>query len=86
MHNGVDCFCEDEENGFRNNVEASLNNSELRKDSAILINEMGVNGDCYDGRNKEVNPVLGESSEWEIQWEDLDIGERIGIGKCISCI
>jgi len=86
MHNGVDCFCEDDENGSRNNVEASFNNSELGRDSAVQINEMGVNGDCYDGRNKEVNPVLGESSEWEIQWEDLDIGERIGIGKCISWI
>ncbi|KAL2963684.1 hypothetical protein AAZX31_17G215500 [Glycine max] len=81
MHNGVDCFCEDDENGSRNNVEASFNNSELGRDSAVQINEMGVNGDCYDGRNKEVNPVLGESSEWEIQWEDLDIGERIGIGS-----
>lgn len=80
-HNGVDCFCEDDENGFRNNVGTSFKNDELGKDSSVQINETGVNGDCYDGRNKEVNPVLGEGSEWEIQWEDLDIGERIGIGS-----
>ncbi|KAK7383316.1 hypothetical protein VNO78_28991 [Psophocarpus tetragonolobus] len=82
MQNGVDCFCEDDENDSKNHVGASFNNSELGKDSAVQINEMvGVNGDyCYD-RKKEVNPVLGEDSEWEIQWEDLDIGERIGIGS-----
>ncbi|KAK7377048.1 hypothetical protein VNO80_02468 [Phaseolus coccineus] len=81
MHNGIGCFCEDDENGYRKNVGASFNNSGLCKDSAVQRNEMEVNGDCYDGRNKEVNPVLGEGSEWEIQWEDLDIGERIGIGS-----
>jgi sterile alpha motif and leucine zipper-containing kinase AZK len=25
--------------------------------------------------------MLGEVAEWEIPWEDLEIGERIGIGK-----
>ncbi|RDX80324.1 putative serine/threonine-protein kinase SIS8, partial [Mucuna pruriens] len=77
-HNGVDSFCDDE--GFKNDVGASFNNNELGKDSAIQINETGVN-DCFDGRNKEVDPVLGEDTEWEIQWEDLHIGERIGIGS-----
>ncbi|XP_061374708.1 serine/threonine-protein kinase EDR1 isoform X2 [Gastrolobium bilobum] len=58
------------------------NDIELEKDSAIQINET-VNGDCnlFDGKSKEVNPVLGEGTEWEIQWEDLRIGERIGIGS-----
>lgn len=79
--NGVDSFCDDDENGFRNNVEASYNDIELGKDSAVQINDTGVNVDCYGGRDKEVNPVLGEGTEWEIQWEDLDIGERIGIGS-----
>lgn len=82
-HYEADCFYEDDENGFRNIVGASCNNSELGKDSAVQINEAGVNGDCYDARNTEVNPVLGEGTELEIQWEDLDIDERIGIGKCI---
>ncbi|KAL2317910.1 hypothetical protein Fmac_031786 [Flemingia macrophylla] len=82
-HNGVDSFCDDDEDGFRNNVEASFNDIGLGKDSAVQnqITETGINGDCYGGRNKEVNPVLGEGTEWEIQWEDLDIGERIGIGS-----
>ncbi|TKY57968.1 Serine/threonine-protein kinase EDR1 [Spatholobus suberectus] len=79
--NGVDCFSDYDENGFGNNVGASFNNIELGKDSAVQINETAVNGDSYDGRNKKVNPVLGEGIEWEIQWEDLCIGERIGIGS-----
>ncbi|XP_021739006.1 probable serine/threonine-protein kinase SIS8 [Chenopodium quinoa] len=28
-----------------------------------------------------VCPMLGEFAEWEIRWEDLQIGERIGIGS-----
>ncbi|XP_027368099.1 probable serine/threonine-protein kinase SIS8 isoform X2 [Abrus precatorius] len=81
-HNEDDCFCDYDENGLRNHVGASFNNVELGKGSAVQINETLVNGDCvlYDGKNK-VNPVLGEGSEWEIQWEDLRIGERIGIGS-----
>ncbi|XP_065849715.1 probable serine/threonine-protein kinase SIS8 [Euphorbia lathyris] len=31
--------------------------------------------------NEKIHPVLGEVSEWEIPWEDLQIGERIGIGS-----
>ncbi|XP_047158359.1 probable serine/threonine-protein kinase SIS8 [Vigna umbellata] len=81
VDNGIGCFCEDDENGYGKNVGVSFNNRGLGKDSAVQRNEMEVNGECYDGRNKEVNQVLGEGSEWEIQWEDLDIGERIGIGS-----
>lgn len=29
----------------------------------------------------EANTMLGEVAEWEILWEDLQIGDRIGIGK-----
>ncbi|ESQ41155.1 hypothetical protein EUTSA_v10012636mg [Eutrema salsugineum] len=28
-----------------------------------------------------INPFLGEAAKWEIMWEDLQIGERIGIGS-----
>lgn len=31
-----------------------------------------------------INPLLGEAAKWEIMWEDLQIGERIGIGKVWS--
>ncbi|XP_038897788.1 serine/threonine-protein kinase EDR1 [Benincasa hispida] len=34
-----------------------------------------------DEHNETINPILGEVAEWEIPWEDLHIGERIGIGS-----
>lgn len=30
---------------------------------------------------ERINPELGDVSDWEIPWEDLQIGERIGIGS-----
>lgn len=33
------------------------------------------------GENDTLNQVLGDAAEWDINWEDLQIGERIGIGK-----
>ncbi|OMO86600.1 hypothetical protein COLO4_21056 [Corchorus olitorius] len=34
-----------------------------------------------NGHSEKIYPILGEASEWEIPWEDLQIGERIGIGS-----
>ncbi|MED6130747.1 hypothetical protein PIB30_003321 [Stylosanthes scabra] len=34
-----------------------------------------------EDESDRVNPVLREKKEWEIQWEDLCIGRRIGIGS-----
>jgi sterile alpha motif and leucine zipper-containing kinase AZK len=34
-----------------------------------------------DSHDQGINPLLGEAAKWEIMWEDLQIGERIGIGK-----
>ncbi|KAL6980046.1 mitogen-activated protein kinase kinase kinase [Sarracenia purpurea var. burkii] len=31
--------------------------------------------------NERINPVMGDVSDWEIRWKDLQIGERIGIGS-----
>ncbi|GMP95064.1 hypothetical protein CsSME_00044263 [Camellia sinensis var. sinensis] len=31
--------------------------------------------------NERINPALGNVSDWEIPWEGLQIGERIGIGS-----
>lgn len=31
-------------------------------------------------RDEQIDPLLGGVAEWEIPWEDLQIGERIGIG------
>ncbi|XVE97670.1 hypothetical protein REPUB_Repub03eG0039000 [Reevesia pubescens] len=33
------------------------------------------------GCSEKIYPMLREVSEWEIPWEDLQIGERIGIGS-----
>ncbi|XP_057717898.1 probable serine/threonine-protein kinase SIS8 [Arachis stenosperma] len=80
--NGFDFFGDDEENSFPNKVEATCSNTGRGTDSSTQINEM-VNGGGirHGGKSKEVNPVLGEGTEWEIQWEDLSVGERIGIGS-----
>lgn len=32
-------------------------------------------------QDEQIDPVLGEVAEWEIPWNDLQIGERIGIGS-----
>ncbi|KFK25446.1 hypothetical protein AALP_AA8G116200 [Arabis alpina] len=34
-----------------------------------------------DSHGEGINPFLGEAAKWEIMWEDLQIGERIGIGS-----
>lgn len=34
-----------------------------------------------NGQSEKLDPMFGEVAEWEIPWEDLRIGERIGIGK-----
>ncbi|KAF8118205.1 hypothetical protein N665_0006s0197 [Sinapis alba] len=34
-----------------------------------------------DSHDHGINPFLGEAAKWEIMWEDLQIGERIGIGS-----
>ncbi|KAF6174869.1 hypothetical protein GIB67_026357 [Kingdonia uniflora] len=31
--------------------------------------------------NERINPLLDEVVEWEIPWEDIQIGERVGIGS-----
>ncbi|PON96040.1 Mitogen-activated protein kinase kinase kinase [Trema orientale] len=55
----------------------------LGKESAAEVIETATSGLCIgsDGQSERINPVLGEAAEWEIQWEDLRIGERIGIGS-----
>ncbi|XP_028796099.1 probable serine/threonine-protein kinase SIS8 [Neltuma alba] len=79
---GVNFVCDDDENLLNNKAVEAFNDTELDKASAVQLNET-ANGDHtkYDGKSDKVNAVLGEGVEWEIQWEDLQIGERIGIGS-----
>uniref|UniRef100_A0A6N2L2G8 non-specific serine/threonine protein kinase n=1 Tax=Salix viminalis TaxID=40686 RepID=A0A6N2L2G8_SALVM len=50
------------------------------KESALKLIEAANNG-LHISCSERINPVLGEVAEWEIPWEDLEIGERIGIGS-----
>lgn len=49
------------------------------KESALGLNSpLLIPSNSY---NEQIDPMLAEVAEWEIPWEDLQIGERIGIGK-----
>lgn len=58
-------------------------NTETDAESSMRSDETSINDMRIDsnGYNEQISPVLGEVAEWEIPWEDLQIGERIGIGK-----
>ncbi|KAF8406901.1 hypothetical protein HHK36_006022 [Tetracentron sinense] len=36
---------------------------------------------AINAHSERINPMLDEVAEWEIPWEDLQIGERIGLGS-----
>ncbi|KAF5207585.1 Serine/threonine-protein kinase EDR1 [Thalictrum thalictroides] len=50
-----------------------------------MVNAMeAVNIDPHTAssvHNERINPMLDEVAEWEIPWEDIQIGERIGLGS-----
>ncbi|KAI9191595.1 hypothetical protein LWI28_010557 [Acer negundo] len=59
------------------------NYNELGNESAGELKQMiddGLSVPC-NGLTDGINPMLGDVAEWEILWEDLQIGERIGIGS-----
>ncbi|KAA8525165.1 hypothetical protein F0562_006971 [Nyssa sinensis] len=65
---------------LKDKVGKVLNNIEKDKESAVIANT-GLPNVC-SAHNERINkPILGEAAEWEVQWEDLQIGERIGIGS-----
>ncbi|GMI94991.1 MAPKKK delta-1 [Hibiscus trionum] len=56
--------------------------TEFDKESALkLIESTGDLRLISKARSEKIHPMLREVSEWEIPWEDLQIGERIGIGS-----
>ncbi|KAL1089463.1 hypothetical protein V6Z11_D07G022700 [Gossypium hirsutum] len=57
--------------------------TDFYKESALeLIESTGCDLHLISKAHSEkIYPMLREVSEWEIPWEDLQIGERIGIGK-----
>ncbi|KAK6236742.1 hypothetical protein QUC31_020538 [Theobroma cacao] len=57
--------------------------TDFSKESALELIET-MNSELHlasNGHSEKIYPMLGEVSEWEIPWEDLQIGERIGIGS-----
>ncbi|KAK8991600.1 hypothetical protein V6N11_062605 [Hibiscus sabdariffa] len=55
----------------------------FNKESALELIET-TDGNSHlasNGRSEKIYPMLREVSEWEIPWENLQIGERIGIGS-----
>ncbi|KAK4277346.1 hypothetical protein QN277_015359 [Acacia crassicarpa] len=72
----------DDANGIDNKVGVAFNCNQFGNDSAIQFKEAdNRDSSLNDGKSEKVKSVLGAGAEWEIQWEDLDIGERIGIGS-----
>ncbi|KAK9273449.1 hypothetical protein L1049_018259 [Liquidambar formosana] len=60
-----------------------FNNIQMDSDSVASLMEptnSGLRIAC-NGHSERINSMLGDVAEWEILWEDLQIGERIGIGS-----
>ncbi|KAF3954672.1 hypothetical protein CMV_020009 [Castanea mollissima] len=70
----------DDKQCFQDNVGGLFNDIESGKESAIEMANSCLRIAC-DTHSEGINPVLREVAEWEIPWEDLRIGERIGIGS-----
>ncbi|KAH7863480.1 hypothetical protein Vadar_018031 [Vaccinium darrowii] len=60
-----------------------LNNIDRERQFIVRLTETascGLTVACST-QVERINPELGDVSDWEIPWEDLQIGERIGIGS-----
>lgn len=70
-----------QENAVRGNILVQ-DCQESAKDSMGLFVGMGNNelNVLSPVDNEKMNPMLGSVAEYEIPWEDLQIGERIGLG------
>ncbi|KAF7138375.1 hypothetical protein RHSIM_Rhsim07G0142400 [Rhododendron simsii] len=60
-----------------------LNNFEREREFVVRLTETASSGltVACSTHVERINPELGDVSDWEIPWEDLQIGERIGIGS-----
>ncbi|XP_044471861.1 serine/threonine-protein kinase EDR1 isoform X3 [Mangifera indica] len=64
-------------------VERIFNYTDMHTESTLesmKMNNGGLPITC-NGHSDKIKPLLMEVAEWEIPWEDLQIGERIGIGS-----
>lgn len=77
----------DDKQWFQNML-GIFNDIEVSKESPGKLMEMSNSGFCVasDAHGEGIRPVLWEVAKLEVRWEDLRIGERIGIGKSITII
>ncbi|XP_059452879.1 probable serine/threonine-protein kinase SIS8 isoform X2 [Corylus avellana] len=73
----------DDKECFQDNIGRVFSDLEYGKESSVKLLEATNNGlgVVSDANSEGSNPVPREVAEWEIRWEDLQIGERIGIGS-----
>lgn len=61
-----------------------LEQTNLGEEPCVQLETVEGHTECFSPVSSEgVCHVLGEFAEWEIRWEDLQIGERIGIGQIL---
>ncbi|KAE8100017.1 hypothetical protein FH972_017952 [Carpinus fangiana] len=73
----------DDKECFQDKIGRAFSDIEYSKESSVKLLETTNNGlgVVSDANSEGSNPVPREVAEWEIRWEDLQIGERIGIGS-----
>ncbi|KAG6674373.1 hypothetical protein I3843_15G034200 [Carya illinoinensis] len=73
----------DDQQCFPDKIRRDFDDIELGEESVMKLTEAANTSlfNASDAHGEGTNPVLGEVAEWEIPWEDLRIGERIGIGS-----
>ncbi|KAF6152243.1 hypothetical protein GIB67_005897 [Kingdonia uniflora] len=74
----------DNEKGKTKEAVCSLDCQQSTEESPVKLVETSTNVSniASHAQNDRINQVFDEVSEWEIPWEDIHIGERIGLGSC----
>ncbi|XP_057957871.1 probable serine/threonine-protein kinase SIS8 [Malania oleifera] len=87
-HNAIDSCrrqLESVNDGGHNSLQSAgmiVRDTEIDNDSTSRMGERTNNGVLIDcDHSNRINAMLDEVAEWEISWDDLQIGERIGIGS-----
>lgn len=66
---------------------SAISNEDQRATEGSSVNMSGSSNGNLDKLSwssaKTISSVIDDVAEYEIPWEDLDIGERIGLGMCL---
>jgi sterile alpha motif and leucine zipper containing kinase AZK len=69
---------------------SAISNDEQRIDKDSLVNMSGSRNGKLDkfswSSTKTISSVMDDVAEYEIPWDDLDIGDRIGLGIICSLL